>query len=139
MMNYAEKFDEATVRIGKLVWIPASLGSGCISEALESAIDDLYDNNRQVLSKLPHIKPLLTSKERPDSEEIIEYLHTVPGFLAQMERPIPTIFTKNGGEAYSWGYFQMEWVYAETLDDLPELAEQFSKRVVASARKELAT
>lgn len=138
MTNYAEKFDEATVRIGTLIWIPASLGSGDISEALANAIDDLYDNNRQVLSKLPHLKPLLKSKEKPDSEEVIEYLHAVPGFLARLERPIPTMFLKSGGTAYSWGYFQTEWVYAETLDDLPKLAEQFSKRVVADARKELA-
>lgn len=137
-INYAEKFDEETVRIGTLIWIPASLGSGSITEALEQAIDDLYDGNKQVLKALPHIKPLLASKEKPDSEEVIAYLHAVPGFLARLERPIPTMFLKTGGVAYSWGYFQMEWVYVEKLEDLPALAADFSRRVVASARRELA-
>lgn len=136
--NFTDLFDQATARIDKLIWIPAALGGGAISEDLREMIDDLYDNNEQIISRLPRMKEILCGEDRPDGEEVLEALAYVDGFFAQMARPIPTSFWGKGAHSFSWGYYQTEWVYAESLDELAALTRTFSEQVVEHARAEAA-
>jgi hypothetical protein len=138
MTDAAEIFAEMNVRIDRLIWIPAAIGGGEVASDLIEAVNDLYDNNEQVVAALPHAKPLFTSDAEPDSELIVAYLAPVKGFLAQLARPIPTAFFRTGGHAYSWGYYQTQWVYVDDLSGLHEIAKTFSEDVVETARREMA-
>lgn len=135
MTTYAERFNAASVRIDRLIWIPASIIGGNASEYLSQAIEDMIDNNEQVLGKLPHLAPIFElGRDEPDGEELAEYLWPVTGFFAQLARPIPTSFNKSGSYSYSWGMYQTTWVYVEKLSELPDIADQFSERVVSDAK-----
>lgn len=129
--DYANRFGGANARIDKLIWIPGAVGCCCISEDLREMVDDLYDHNEQIISRLPEMREILTGEGQADGEYVAEVLCHVDGFFAQMARPIPTMLGSR--QAYSWGYYQTEWVYAETLEELAVMTEAFSERVVAAA------
>jgi len=135
-LNFTERFGEATARIDKLIWIPSAVGAWAWSDDLKSMVEDLYDNNEQIISRLPMMRRILTSEDEPEEEDVIEVLHRVNGFFAKLARPIPQMLGTR--HAYSWGYYQTEWVYAETLEELAKLAEDFSERVVADAKSSAA-
>lgn len=133
-MNYTDRFFEATTRIEKLIWIPSAIIDGSISDDLRDMIDELYDHNEHIIERLPRMKELLCSEDTPDGEHVAEVLAYVDGFFAQFIRPIPSSFYGDGAFTYSWGYCQIGWVFAETLDEIATLAEEFSAKVVLDAR-----
>ncbi|EYR81825.1 hypothetical protein SHLA_4c001160 [Shinella sp. DD12] len=129
------RLEQSGARIESLIWIPGATASDVLPGGLKDAIsEDLYENNEQVLSKVPGLAHILTSNESPDFEEVAEILCDVDGFLAQIAAPIPTKFYEGGGFSYSWGYYQTKWVHADNLDELTALAEEFGKDVVERAR-----
>jgi len=132
-----DAFDQANVRVDKLFYLPAATAASSLPEGLRDAIEtDLFDgDNKQVISKIPALKKILTSNDEDYSDDwALECLAGSSGFLAQLARPVPTTFL--GGKdtySFSWGYYRTKWVHANDMDDLVHLAEEFSESVVSQA------
>lgn len=138
MEDHVERLEQANVRIEAMIWIPGAVAAMTVPENLKDLItDDLYGSKNvgQIVSKIPALAPLLSSEDEPDEDLINEVLYSVPGYFAQMARPIPTDFFGEDGHAFSWGYYQTRWVHVFDMEELVCLAELFSEEVVASARK----
>lgn len=132
-MTHQERLEEANTRIEKLIWLPGAMISGSVVEDLRDAIvDDLYDgDNKQVLSKLPKLAPLLSTEEEPDEDWISEALYGANGYFAQLARPVPSSFSGDkDSHSFSWGHYATRWVYADNMDELTKLAEAFSEEIL---------
>lgn len=136
--NLAERMEEALTRVEQIIWLPASMVAGSVTEALRDAInDDLYDgDNKQVIEKLPRLERLLTSEDKPDKDYILEALYGYDGFLVQIATPVPTSFHSGDGFSFSWGYYQTKWVHVNSMDELADIADEFHASVVKKARDE---
>lgn len=128
MENHSHRMFEAAVRVDKLIWIPG-IAAQSTEDFDEFIADELCDAN-QVLEVLPWLKAW-TEGVGDDVEIIIgEFAQKkTNGFFAQISTPIPQGFF-GSGHSYSWGYTQMRWVYAETMDALVAIAEEFAAEVV---------
>lgn len=59
------------------------------------------------------------------------------GFLARVDVPLPTSASANGYSTRGFGYFQMSWVYAETVDEVLQKALAARNRIVNKRLAEL--
>lgn len=138
--NLQSRFFEATVRIEQLIFVPGCGIFEALSEQVRDLIiDDLYGpNNEHIAAKLPALGKLLRSEDAPEEDDISEALHGVTGYFAELARPVPSGFISEDEDAgfyFSWGHYQTKWFYVETMEELAEVAEHFSKDVVARARQ----
>lgn len=141
MGNLSDRLEQANVRIESLIWVPGAVAAMSIPENLkELIVDELYNgDNAQVLQKIPALSEILSSEDEPDEDLINEVLYPVSGYFAQMARPVPTKFYSATSYGFSWGYYQTKWVHVDNMDELVDLAEQFSEDVVRRAYEESKT
>lgn len=135
----SDRLEQADVRVDKVIWITGATSVFGKHEDLYDLIcDDLYDSKDApaIVLKIPAIKRLL-GKDRPEWDEILEALYGVDGFFVQLSRPIPTSFFSDTGYSASWGYCQLKWAYVTTIDEIADVAEAFSREVIARAKAKL--
>jgi hypothetical protein len=131
--THQQRLEEATTRFQKLIWLPAAMVSGSVTEDLREAIvDDLYQgDNKQILSKLPKLTPLLSTQEEPGEDWIAEALDGASGYFCLLARPVPSSFHgSKESHSYSWGHYATRWVYGEDMGELTALAEAFSEEIL---------
>lgn len=137
MTSFTERLEQADVRIEKMIWIPGatSASGGQHDDLFDMICDDLYDSKDvpEITARLPSIEGLL-SQDKPDWDEVVECFIGVDGFFVSMSTPVPTKFYDDGGYSSSWGYCQLKYAYAETLDEIVDVAEKFKSAVMKSAR-----
>ena len=139
--KHYDAFEQANVRVDHLIYIPAAVAAGSIPDALKEALeDDLFGGgNEQVLTKLPCLAGLLDGDGEGYSDDYaLESLGNCLGFLAQLATPVPTKFYSETSFGFSWGYYRKKWVHADDMDDLSDLAKEFSADVVSLARSKAA-
>lgn len=137
MDDLRDRFEQASVRIERMIFIPAATVAGGMSEELREMVqDDLVGVNvDQILAALPRMKDLIEADESPDEDWIDEVLGPVDGYFAQLAKPVPQDFYKDDKDSFgfSWWLYQTRWVYGLTMDDIATAAEAFAEQVVDTA------
>lgn len=134
--DVAEEFTNALGRISVIFWLAAVVTNETPPDTLENFVDDgpeLWERTFG-LDDLGHYDfPEGFIEMLIDKDQL--------GFLACVETPVLHYVSKDGNaRGYSWGLHHVEWVYAETIDELKEKAlkcvEAFSEADIKALRKE---
>lgn len=133
MTEIADRLFEAQVRFNNLFWIPACLADPP-SDLEEMIEDDIWDAD-MILAAAPWLKEMLD--EGIEAEEVVSEMFNrgMKGFIAQVARPSPRDFSADGKSwTSSWGSTRIEWMYADTLDELCVKAIEWGEKIVTDAR-----
>lgn len=137
--DFSERLEQADVRVDTMIWLPGAISApgGQHDELFDMICDDLYDGKDvpEIVGKLPQAERLF-SEQRPEWDDLVECFIGVNGFFISMSTPVPTKFYEGGGYSSSWGYCRLKYAYAETLDEVVDVAEKFRAEVIAEARSE---
>jgi len=137
MTSFSERLEQADVRVDKMIWLPGAISAtgGKHDDLIDMICDDLYDNEAvpEITEKLPSAERLF-SEDKPEWDDVVECFIGVDGFFVQMSTPVPRQFYDDGSYTSSWGYCQLKYAYAETLDEIVDVAEKFKSAVMKSAR-----
>jgi len=138
MTEIADNLVVANVRFNQMFWISACLADPP-SDLDELVQDDLWDAD-YILAVAPWIKEILD--EGSDADEVVSEMYNrgMRGFIAQVATPSPHKFSADGKSwQTSWRSTRIEWLYADTLDDLCIKAVEWAEGVVAAARERAMT
>lgn len=142
-IEMAERLENATVRVDKMIFIPGAVIAGSASADLEGMLDDLYHSNAQILKTLPALNNLVDELLHDKSADIgdlaAEYLMNVEGFFVQLATPLPRNMESETMYTFSWAIYNTEWVYVRTMDELVMAAEAFNERVIQREYKKSLT
>lgn len=120
------------VSISRIIWL-AGIALDAREDALREFCEDLpEDNEAQLFKALPCLmfwNEPDNREEYPDPETVANQLYHggAYGFLAKLSRPILG-FLSGGQRVYSWGHTAYEWVYAESLEQLTQIAEEWAEK-----------
>ena len=129
-------FDQNHFRIGELIWLATCNDGMSAPDALEEAIED-----GQIVAVFGELRGV---DDPYDKEQVLGWLidERKLGFLARVDTPTP-IAAHGKGRSYSsggWGMYGMQWIYAETLDELlskaAEASNSYIDKRLAKLRKE---
>ena len=133
-----ERFDQAHgTKIDKLFWIAGSLGS---SNDLKDLLEDMSDKDFKRC--FPEIYKSEYFKEYREDQQLEEALVDFSkfGLLAEVHVPEASNFKYKDGKPVSWsvhgGICQVEYVYAENLEELMTEIEKVSEKVFREHVKE---
>lgn len=136
MTSHAQRMFDSTARVEMMWWLP---GIACQPpQEFKDFIENDLPDEKELLKQLPWIKKFLDQKDwQLRAEEWPAEFHRkgCDGYLVQLATPIPKGFSEDGRSwSYSWGHYQTQWFYFDTLDELVQRAEQFAKDVQARER-----
>lgn len=125
-----DRLDEANrVQISKLYWIAGSIEN----EELDELLGEMDNSTWEKLFPEIHSHPLFRFHQKMESFLMLLLDFKKLGFLAMLSIPECTNFTYKDGEPSSWrvnaGISRLEYVYAETTDELLMEIEKCSKEV----------
>lgn len=120
-------FDRNSFRIGALFWLATCNDGMDMTRDLKDAFEE---GDLQDVFELPDYM----LGDDVGAEEFSGWLmdERKLGFLARVETPRPTAVHKTGYSSHGWGVYSCKWVYAETTDELLEMAERASKEYIES-------
>jgi hypothetical protein len=113
--DYGQFFYDEHIRIDQIIFVAANLDQPC--EAFE---DFLRDNDPKLIAKLLGV-PVRAIRDAQKDDEFAIVIEEVSrsskhGFLVHAATPIPVAFHDNGHTSYGFGWCELAWFYAETLD-----------------------
>lgn len=118
-----EEHDMRCEEMHPLFMTPLTAMCGRLSEIILE--DDHYDTC-EALGFVEEERYLLDSRD--DLEELL-YAKKLDGFLACFAKPVVKPFGDNGGYSSSWGHYRTQWIYADSISELSQMAITWAKEV----------
>ena len=119
MLSILEKLCDASARIERVIFIAGALGAGDVmSDDLNEYFDDEdQEDIAKCLGDIPDWVDL-DARGYERGEYVVEWLRDSKklGFLVKFATPVMEPTGKNS-RMFSWGYYNTQWIYADTLDD----------------------
>lgn len=121
MNETLEKLYDATVRIERIIYLAGAMAA---TDAFSDDLNDFLDEEDDVITKCLGGIPEwvdLTARNSERADWVWEWLRGAGkfGFLVRFATPVMKPVSK-GARSYSWGYYNTEWVYAESVDEAVE-------------------
>jgi len=122
-----EDFRQETLCIGNIIHLTSVLGSERTTDELKDLFEDFP---KEILAEL---KIDLTPDDINGSpDEFMELLldKKVKGFLATISTPVRTYYnvTDDAYMTSSWGWYQEEWVYGATIEEIERKAFEWVEK-----------
>lgn len=116
-----DRFDQATARIERVIPLFAAADGDAASDDACCFLENEFEEIERALGKLP---AWLKDEDMGGCEfqgAFFEWLYRQGkfGFLVQFATPVMTHYTKTS-RAFSWGYYNTEWVYGDTFEQALE-------------------
>lgn len=143
-MRSCEKYSDETVRIEKIIYLPAAIGCGVVSGELRDFFEDTdFDVLESVFGKIhPDIKSEIEAGHGSEIDDaIIHICDNSPaglGFIAEFSTPV---MEKCGqGTMFSWGHYHTKWVAGKYFSDVEKNGFAWARKsqredAVSTARK----
>lgn len=136
-MSNREILEEAIVRIEKIIWVENEIANfDSPSDTFEEFCEDLeFSEKDSIVNNLPFLLDI----KYPDPEELLEeffYNKLISGFIFQAAHPVMD-WRDNDSASFSWGYYNTAWLYAESLDQMAEVAANWAKKIDDEKKKKL--
>lgn len=133
--DIAKELTENSIRIEKIIYLAGS----CMDYSFPSDIQDAFEEQPEEMFQAMGLE---WDDELDGPEYISEHLiqHGKLGFLVLFATPVPISFNKDG-DGYStggWGFYQLNWLYGDTIEELIEPAKKWQADMIEKKRKEAA-
>lgn len=113
-----EKLWDETVRMERVIFLAGALAAGdSMPDDLEKFFNDEdTETIEKCLGQIPEWLDLEAIRQR--TEGIFEWLSSEEklGFLVKFATPVMKVYAENS-RSFSWGYYKIKWIYAETIDE----------------------
>lgn len=118
MKAIMEKLYDATARIERVVFIAGALATAdTCTDDLDEFLD--HEDNEVIEKCLGEIPDWVDIDGRgmDRAESVFEWLHDSGklGFLVQFATPV--MEPHGNSRSFSWGYYNTQWIYADTIED----------------------
>jgi hypothetical protein len=132
-------------RVEQMIWIPGATCAERPPEVFCAFLEDLFDGSGstpQLADPLPMLTEFIGDGNDADAEaqeKVTNALAGTDGFLVRLASPVRSY--EPGSEAFmsGWGHYYTTWIYAPTIDALPDQieawVEEMAARDKATARK----
>ena len=107
------KFFEESIRTEAII----HLGTMCQDYAFPDIAEDAFRDDWEDICSELDIDP---EKCVPDDREEITallYEKNKQGFLIQFATPVPSFNSPTSWSSHGWGFYNLKWIYAETLEE----------------------
>ena len=129
MQKISSEFFDRSIRVETLIHI----GTMCVSDSWPSVAQDAFEESNEDVWQAIGIEEPHYSDADSWSEALIDARKT--GYLVQFATPIPRDFYEDGF-SFSWGFYTLEWIYAETLEEACVKAIAWQEEFIEKKRKE---
>jgi hypothetical protein len=137
MRELFDKLQDANVRLEHLLWVPGIASGGRPPDVFCQFFEDVNEGS-QIHQALPEIAIVLgwESDESTLLDELAQEMiaRKRHGFIFQAATPVTSKHT-DFGHSYSWGSYHVEWMYADTLEQMVEWCVKWAAANVALDRE----
>ncbi|MFQ2235051.1 hypothetical protein ACK32R_04980 [Aeromonas dhakensis] len=134
MHEIREEFFNAPLRPEVII----HLGTQCLDDtAWPSQASDAFSDDAEQVWEAIGISPPDEDAEQKWAIESHLRRHKKWGFLVQFATPIPLNFDQNGeGHSFSWGYYRLQWIYADSFELACEAAIKWQADYIAKMQED---
>jgi predicted ATPase len=129
----------ANLRLLAVVDLASMHATEAFEGSLDSPVEDLIDHLLERDLKSHSSTAGLRKAAKDADEDTIEvlgellYRRNLLGLAVQFATPVMTKLTEKSC-SFSWGYYQTEWVYAESYDEAWKLGIEWAEKCKAEAK-----
>lgn len=108
-----------------------------LQEFLEEDFDPLQKDNAKILFSLPFLSDAFDEDGELYHEEVFQDLfaeNPTDGFIILIQTKIPRYMSGKSFHS-SWGYCQLTWIYAKSIEEAEKTAFSISKLIHAEEKK----
>lgn len=109
---------------------------GSLDRPVEDLIDDLLEKERKHHPSTVELRKVVQEANEDTIGILGELLYhrNLLGLAVQFATPVMTRTSKTSW-SFSWGYYQTEWIYAESYDEAWKLGLAWSEKCRAESKK----
>lgn len=115
--SIGEQLSSALLRIDKVIFIGGAISQELLGDDLDSFLDE--EDEETIVKCLGEIPDYVDIDARSYelAECVFDWLNSAgkKGYLVKFATPVMTPH-RGGSRSYSWGHYNTEWVYAESVD-----------------------